>query len=262
MNIYRKAKQYRYKLLVHRHLFSLLPRKEALALVSASGENQHQLITLHPKNLKHKIQVRKNFIDKSVLSYVLHYQYHLPPRKLGISPVIVDLGTNIGLTVAHMKTLYPAAKIYGCEMDKENYKLAVANTNSYPDVNITNGAIWIKNEKLTYNKAEDNDAYSLKDNRASGKMEEVQAMTISTFLKKHELEHVDYMKIDIEGVEKDILVQDDLDWLQKIEMLNLELHLSKSDPELEFYIDILKRNGFDAYKDSNHFSGILAVRKS
>jgi tRNA1(Val) A37 N6-methylase TrmN6 len=50
--------------------------------------------------------------------------------KISTNPVFLDLGSNIGLTIAHMKQIYPTSKIVGYEMNKENYILAKENTNA------------------------------------------------------------------------------------------------------------------------------------
>ncbi len=43
-------------------------------------------------------------------------------------------------------------------------------------------------------------------------------------------------------------------------LINIEMHLDENQ-SIDTYIDILKINGFNAWKDDKHWSSIMAVRK-
>src|SRR5690242_11650274 len=53
------------------------------------------------------ILIRNNNVDHSVVRSTFFGLYHLPPVKLQANSVIIDLGANIGLTMRHLKYLYP-----------------------------------------------------------------------------------------------------------------------------------------------------------
>jgi hypothetical protein len=65
--------------------------------------------------------------------------------------------------------------------------------------------------------------------------------------------------MDIEGAEEDILKNDDLTWLQYVKALNIEMHLDEHE-SVEYYINILEKQGFKAWKDTKHWSSIMAVK--
>jgi hypothetical protein len=65
----------------------------------------------------------------------------------------------IGLTIAHMKQIYPTSKIIGYEMNKENYILAkIPNCD---DVQIINAAVWIEDATVSYINTANFDSYSI-----------------------------------------------------------------------------------------------------
>lgn len=227
--------------------------------------NTTRHIHLKPKGLKYGITIRQNFVDKDVVFYVLQEQYHLPPTEatLRSNPVILDLGSNIGLTVAHLKNQYPSATIIGYEMNQENYFLAVANTQKYPDVQIVNTAVWIEDATVSYAKEANFDSYSIvnqaKDNNASQQIT-VPCLQLSTIFKNHKLDYVDYLKMDIEGAEESILRAADLSWMQKVGAMNIEMHLD-NEADLDQFKLIIEQQGFKVWKDHKHWSSIFAVRE-
>lgn len=54
-------------------------------------------------------------------------EYHRPPATMPAPRSILDLGSNIGLTAAHYKTLWPRAEVVAVEMDEDNCAVARQN---------------------------------------------------------------------------------------------------------------------------------------
>ena len=67
--------------------------------------------------------------------------------------------------------------------------------------------------------------------------------------------------MDIEGAEKDILTHHDLSWLDYVNSINIEMHLNEEE-SIDAYIKIIEDQGFKAWKDTNHISSIIAVKKA
>jgi FkbM family methyltransferase len=211
------------------------------------------------------INLRRNSqIDQEVLISVFLNAYHFPSRKISLpsSPIILDLGSNIGLTIIDFKNKFPDSTVIGYEMDYDNHLLSLRNCKNYENVKLYNCAIWKENGIVTYNKDDNYDAYSISlDSNTNIKYNkvEVKSITISEIFRTNNLEHIDYLKIDIEGAEKEIFYGNDISWLQKVSALNLEVH--DLDKEiLNNYISLLNANGFEAWKDDNHWSAIMAKR--
>jgi len=219
-------------------------------------------LELLPKHISHPVKIRNHFIDRRGLYEVFWHKYHLPPKdiKLQKNATVLDLGSNIGLTIIHLKNLYPDIKIIGYEMDLDNYLLAKKNTAAYDNVSLYNKAIWVDNEMLSYNSNTAFDAYAVDHTlEPTHAIKNVEGITISKLIKEHKLDRIDYLKMDIEGAEKDILKSKDLYWLNHVEALNIEFHFSDN-KTIDEYIEILETHGFCAKKDSKHWSCILATR--
>ncbi|AOZ98509.1 hypothetical protein BIW12_03155 [Flavobacterium commune] len=227
--------------------------------------NKKGFVFLKPKGWKHTIKIRKNFIDKEVVYYVLQDLYHLPPSssKISDNSIILDLGSNIGLTIAHMKHLYPGAKIIGYEMNQQNFLLAKRNIKFYDNVVIYNKAVWCEDGLVSYKKSSNFDAYAIIDNNDDLNIDEVievQSMSMNSVIKDNKLTHIDYLKMDIEGAEKAILESEDLSWMDIVYMMNIEMHSITEEDEFNKFLKIIESKGFCAWKDNKHWSSIFAVR--
>jgi FkbM family methyltransferase len=189
-------------------------------------------------------------------------KYHLPPRILPKNPVILDLGSNIGATILHFKHLYPSSRIIGVEMDEDNYKLAKTNTGFLGDVELIHGAISCFDGIVSYNKATGEDAYSIISNEKTNgtrSLINVNSITIPSIISKYNLPVVDFIKMDIEGEEIKLFEKHtDLSWLDLVKSLNIEVHGDLS--HLQEIVSLLEKSGFRAWKDTHHWSAIMAVR--
>ncbi|MDC1162239.1 FkbM family methyltransferase [Tenacibaculum sp.] len=254
ISLYNKVNRFR----IYLSIFNI---KETLIFVRRTKKNSSVSFTLHPKELEHKIKIRSHPIDKSVIRYVLYEKYHLPLQMFHLpqNATVVDLGVNIGLTVAHIKTIYPKVKIIGYEMDLNNYELALWNTQYYSDVEIINKAIWVENKRVKYNKKSNPDGYRIQDLSIDKNDTEIEAITMREMIKEHSIEKIDYLKMDIEGAEKNILKDNDLEWLHIVNSMNIEMHLDGNE-NINEYIEIIRNYNFTVWKDTKHHSTIMATK--
>lgn len=208
------------------------------------------------------VYARSGTEDYLTLYSTFYNQFHLPPATIRPGSVILDLGSNIGVTLVHLKHVYPSARIIGVEMDEDNYNLAQRNIAGMEGVEVINCAISVSDGVVAYNKSDNVDAYHVTtsgaDNQA-GRLVSVNSITIGSLLAKYKLGSVDFMKIDIEGEEIKLFEeQADLTWLNKVNTLNIEIHGDSA--LLQKIIFRLEANGFRAWKDTNHWSAIMAVK--
>ena len=118
------------------------------------------------------------------------------------APVIIDCGANIGLSTIFFKQIYPKSKIFCFEPDPKIFEMLKYNLTqfNYNDIQIFNKAVWIKNEKLSFQT--DN---SLGGKIVSNEFENsinIDAIDLSSFLNQK----VDFLKIDIEGAEYEVII--------------------------------------------------------
>ena len=97
------------------------------------------------------IHCRSGLSDLGVVYDTFEGRYHLPPA--GLEPVrtILDLGSNIGLTIAHYAALYPEARILGVELDAGNFALCRDNIEAFGDrCRVLHAAVWHEPGEVPY----------------------------------------------------------------------------------------------------------------
>ena len=127
--------------------------------------------------------LKEIFIDKS-------YYQQLPPN-----PVIIDCGSNIGLSIIYIKKLYPGATVTAFEPDEKNFELLQKNINSFQLNNVTlhKAAVWITNAPLQFS-VTGTMGSSISTSAENGKTVTVQGFRLKDILTRK----VDFLKIDIE----------------------------------------------------------------
>lgn len=222
-----------------------------------------ELINLRPKNLEYPIKIRKSFTDKEVLLYVLLDKYHLPVPPINIphDGLILDLGSNIGLTIAHYKTLYPNLRIIGCEMNIENFKIAQFNIKKYKNVFLENAAVWINNHGVSYDGNANNDSFRIDKLRVPDSEKiRVSSITINKLISKYNIDKIDFLKMDIEGAEVDVLESCDLSWLGLVQAFGMEFHSDEAN--INKYKKKLENLGFKVWRDKRHWNSILGMKST
>lgn len=144
-------------------------------------------------------------------------------------PVILDCGANIGAATLYFKWLYPDSKIYSFEPDKETYKKLSENIsrNKLKNVFLYNKAIHNTNKQLIFyvdKETAGSLGMSLNKSDLLKKKIIVQSVRLSEFLNFR----VDFMKMDIEGAEIEVI--SDLCSTKKINKINemiIEYHHSR-----------------------------------
>jgi FkbM family methyltransferase len=141
---------------------------------------------------------------------------------------IIDAGGNIGLASVYFANKYPDAKIIALEPEKSNFELLKRNTAAYANVTPVFGALWNENTKI--NLVDPNLGkwgFMTEAKETAGHygntLHEVPGMTVDFIMKQHKLRHVDILKIDIEGAEREVFA-DTSAWLSKVDTLIVELH--------------------------------------
>jgi FkbM family methyltransferase len=158
------------------------------------------------------------------------------------SPVIIDCGANIGLSVIYFKRLYPESKIIAFEADKNIADILTANLNNfeYNDIEIIPKAVWTENTTLWFKS----------DGAVGGQIanNEIGTINIEAIRLKDYLScEIDFLKIDIEGVEYEIL-KDCAGNLSNVKNIFIEYHsFLKNEQKLNEILLILKEAGFKYY---------------
>lgn len=160
------------------------------------------------------------------------------------SPLIIDCGANIGMSVLNFKTQYPKSRVIAFEPDKGNFALLEKNvaSNALPFVSIHQSAVWTANGTLSFSSEGSEASHVTADGSGS---QVVTSVRLADLLAAEE--KVDFLKIDIEGAEWPV-IQDCAFVLSKVQHLFLEYH-GKTSETFKFagILNILKDAGFSVY---------------
>lgn len=161
---------------------------------------------------------------------------------------IVDAGANIGLASIYFSNKFPDAKIIAIEPEESNLEVLRRNIAPYGNIISVCGALWHENTRIDLvdpglgkwgfmTQAQDG-----VEERYGEIVHEVQGMTVDTIMKEQGIDHIDILKIDIEGAEREVF-RDPSSWIGKVDALIVELHeRMKPGCNRSFYSG---SNGFD-----------------
>ncbi|MDH5532933.1 MAG: FkbM family methyltransferase [Candidatus Pacebacteria bacterium] len=153
------------------------------------------------------------------------------------SPVIIDAGANIGLSVLYFKKMYPGSKIIAIEPIPGNYKLLDMNVfeNNITDVFTYPFAVSNKtNDIELHTDAENNwhSTASVVEGNWTGTQNTI-PITVATkplsyfieqALTQFDAQYIDLLKMDIEGAEQAVLTQGRKQLREKVKFINCEFH--------------------------------------
>jgi len=155
-------------------------------------------------------------------------------------PVILDCGSNIGMSILYFKRSYPNSKILGFEPDPFVFEILKRNVKSFrlENVELINKGIWKDKGKLRF----DQDMNDSGHISSSGNIE-IDVITLYQYLNKR----IDFLKIDIEGSELEVITSLD-GCLANVSQVFIEYHSRVSENQnLHCLLDIMQRNFFRFY---------------
>ncbi len=157
-------------------------------------------------HLSFVFQYREIFLDES---------YKFISNKT--EPIIIDCGTNIGMSILYYKQLFIDSKIYCFEADQSIATILSQNVkeNNLQNVEIIPKAAWIHNNGVNFN------SDGADGGNISNDGDKIDSVDFNEFLGK--IDSIDFIKIDIEGAEK-ILIPHCIDNLTKCKNIFIEYH--------------------------------------
>jgi FkbM family methyltransferase len=155
------------------------------------------------------------------------------------APLIIDCGANIGLSVLYFKILYPSARLIAFEPDSKIFEALRLNIESFGlnQVELHQAAVWLENGTVSF---KPEGGYSGRISSAAENTVQVPSIRLRDFLR----ERVDFLKIDIEGSELQVL-EDCSDLLDNVERIFVEYHSESGKPQLlDELLTIIRKGGF------------------
>ena len=177
---------------------------------------------------------------------------------------IIDIGANLGLTSMYFSRF--AKQIYALEPSTEHFANLKKNIeyNKLDHVKAINKAIWTESGKFPFGGPPQNKTMRSLHMATweNGKpIETVNTITFSDLFVEEEIDHIDLMKLDIEGEETELLSSRSFSAVaDKIDMILAEVH-SWSGRNNNQLLEALKENGFEVSKVPNQAELVFAKRK-
>jgi FkbM family methyltransferase len=197
--------------------------------------------------------LRPHTTDAEMLRDTFRDGHHPPPPEIRDPRWIVDLGANVGATLADNARRFPACRFVAVELDPGNAAAARRNLAPWADrIELLQGAVWIEDGEVPYD-AGTGDEHGF---RVGGGGGTAPAYSMDTILSRVP-GRIDYMKMDIEGVEARLLSGEAARWIERVDSISLQVH----DPySLDDCARDLTALGFRARVDPRRMNYIVGVR--
>ena len=192
------------------------------------------------------IKLRKQSTDLMALTHVwLIEEYKKENFEIKSNDVIIDVGAHIGLFTIYASQFCTNGKIYSFEPIVDNYELLLENIklNNLDNVKSFNQAISNSNEPIKLFLNDDESGHSMFSQ--SSKSIIVDSISLQKFFDENQIKHCNFLKLDCEGAEYEIIKNLPFEYFQKIDKLVIEYHMADLHPEFLIELkEILLRQNF------------------
>lgn len=157
---------------------------------------------------------------------------------------IIDVGANVGQSAIEIRRNFPKAKIFCIEPIEDTFMLLKKNTRKL-DLHYFKQALGSKTEdlevKVNFDNLESDRNSLLNENNhheiQNQKTEVVQVVTLEEFCESNEIEFIDYLKIDTEGYDLEVL-KGSSELLKKRSIAFIEAEVGMN-PKNNLHVDFL-----------------------
>jgi FkbM family methyltransferase len=161
------------------------------------------------------------------------------------SPLVIDCGANLGVSVRYWKHLFPAARVIALEPDEAAFTALSENCRGLEDVRLLKKAAWTEETRIGFAVAGNDGGHLalLTEREHPVPVVAVDAVRLADLI----TETVHLLKLDIEGAELDVL-SDCASKLLMVERMFVEFHSFVRKPQmLSRLTTIIESAGFRMY---------------
>ena len=231
-------------------LFSLVVRHAApgsrLAMFSAYREAMADPMSSARVELEVRIAgrdwpLRLRASDMFTLAEVLHEGQYVLESELPEAPTIIDAGANVGISAVWLCAHHPGAVLHAFEPEAENFELLAANLSGLENSSAHRVAVGEREGSARLFVAEHGAMHSLADAAVGEETAEVRVIRLADYLSEAGIEHVDLLKLDVEGFEMEAL-RGLVERLPDVSVIAGEVHENVVEPDV-FY-RFMSEHGF------------------
>ena len=172
-----------------------------------------------------------------------------PNKKFEIkkNDIVIDIGAHIGYFTIYAANSANEGTVYSIEPYKESFEILKKNLklNNLTNVKSFHIAISKVTEQITlYIDKKNQIGNSIFKTDETIESEKVESFNLKDFVKTNKIEKIDFLKIDCEGAEFEILLNFDKELMKKINKISAEVHENSNTYSLDKLVDFLKENNF------------------
>lgn len=185
--------------------------KTALTIKQANGNNLN--IEIEDKDLLNHVLNPNSYIP-TILDQINNqeiYKFYFEGKE---NLTVIDAGANVGMFSLYV---YPVCKkLYAIEPTPSHFNLLKKTTAHLSNIELLNYAVWKTDENILFYIQENVTANTTIGAYGSVNSVSVTGKKLQTIVKENNIEHVDFIKFDIEGSEYEVLTEDEIKFLSPI----------------------------------------------
>ena len=199
----------------------------------------------------------RNDGDEAVFNEVLvNREYRFCEEQIkSAQNAVIDIGGHIGLFSLYAGTLNPKVPIYSFEPHSGNYALLKENLKQNRIKNVFPKNVAISNQigqiELRFSK-EDLNHSIIHAIEETGEQQKVETTTLEKIIDRHQLGHIDLLKVDCEGAEFQILEDTPKDIFDRVSHIALEYHDWVPNGDHRRLKSFLEKQGYKVQDFPNH----------
>ena len=189
--------------------------------------NWNKKTIIHNVDGKAKFKLRVNTSDKLTILEVWKTKTYIDQDfNINKNDVVVDIGANIGAFSVLAARKASDGRVFAYEPNKKNYSLLLKNKslNNLRNLLVFNLAVAGKNGHVNLFISKLNDCAHSICNADSKNSVKVKSIRLRDIFAMNNLKKIDYLKIDAEGAEYDILLNTPAKIIRKVDKIVLEYH--------------------------------------
>ena len=223
---------------------------------------KYHLLKIAPYGSKIKIDLinglkyilRSKTLDKAILKEVwIRKIYDQFGIKVEEGDTVIDIGAHVGIFSIYAAELSKSGKVYAFEPFLENFSMLQKHKtlNNKTNLLIYNLGVTGTKGKRILNLSTDNNTggHSLHLKSNSENKIEIETIILSEFCNQMEIDKIDFLKLDCEGAEFEILMAEQ-SLLDRVQKVILECHPFENNT-VSSMIKLLENKGFKVYKETN-----------